>query len=130
MKIISLILLFAAFAGLHNVKAQTVNTDSAHAASVAGHDAYRFRLNHSDYKKFTSEHFPASSDYFKPTARYASSAALLADSVYVKTFRLAAYNKALHQKAHSAGHTLLIGGVITAAVVILAAFLSGPHEKY
>jgi hypothetical protein len=130
MKIISLFLLFAALAGIQNVKAQTAETDSAHTAGIASHDAFSFRLKHSDYKKFTSEHFPASSDYFKPTDRYASNAALLNDSAYVKTFRLAAYNKALHQKAHTAGHTLLIGGGITAAVVILLAFIAGPHEKY
>jgi len=130
MKIITLILLFAALAGIQKVKAQNANTDSAHAAGMASHDAYRFRLNHSDYKKFTSEHFPASSDYFKPTARYASNAALLIDSVYVQTFRLAAYNKALHQTPHSAGHTLLIGGGITAAAIILLAFIAGPHQKY
>ena len=63
----------------------------------AGKDARHFELDRATMKKFKAWHFSSSSDYFKPTANYASDASLLTDSTYVKAFRLAAFYHVLHK---------------------------------
>ena len=98
MKIIKTLLLAAAVVALQNAKAQTANTDSANTVSAAKWDARRFRLSNKDYKKFSIEHFATSSDYFKPDKRSTSNTAMLNDSLYVHTFKTAAFYTVLDQR--------------------------------
>jgi hypothetical protein len=94
---------------------------------TAQHDAKEFALDPALLVRFKTEHFPATSDYFKPTAAYTSNSSLLTDSSYVQTFRAEAYNRAYHQRVNPTGHGFLIGGIIavgTAIVVLIAVALS------
>jgi len=94
---------------------------------TAQHDAKEFALDAALLVRFKTEHFPATSDYFKPTAAYASNPGMLTDSSYVQTFRAEAYNRAYHQREHPTGHGILIGGIIaagTAVIVVIAVALS------
>lgn len=95
MKTTLLLLFIAAITAKQNVAAQTTGVDSAQTVDAAKSDAYRFRLSSGNFKKFRTEHFPATSDHFKPSAMEASNTALLDDSLYVRTFRMAAYYRAL-----------------------------------
>jgi hypothetical protein len=98
MKIIKTLLLAAAVIVLQNAKAQTAAADSANTVSAAKWDARRFRLSSEDYKKFSIEHFAPGSDYFKPDKRTTSNPAMLNDSLYVQTFKTAAFYIALDQR--------------------------------
>ncbi|WPU96683.1 hypothetical protein SNE25_14255 [Mucilaginibacter sabulilitoris] len=103
--------------------AQTISRDSAMVES-ASTDAKNFKLDGSNFKKFKAHHFPATSDYFKPTPLNVSDTTFLKDSTYVKTFRQLAYNKTLHRR--TTGHSvLLIGGISVAVVAIVGLIALG-----
>jgi len=96
---------------------ETVYTSPAQQAAQA--DAQKFSLDKALLTRFKTEHFPATSDYFKPSITTAASSAMLNDSSYVQTFRFEAYSRAYHQREHPAGHAFLIGGIIAAGIAII-----------
>src|SRR5471030_3255196 len=98
MKTALLLLVIAAITALQTAKAQTTNSGSLEIVRAAQRDARFFRLSRSDYNKFMTEHFPATSDYFKPSARATSNKALLNDSLYIRSYRTAAFYMALDQR--------------------------------
>ncbi len=136
MLIVSLLLLVFV---VGNVFAQSIKKDSI--IKIATADAQNFQLNKSDLEKFRIDrrdqlvqmHKPSkmfdrnyqeqvrtqkvdyTSDYFKPTKATVSDSTLLTDSVYVKAFREAAYNKTL--KRRTAGHYIAVYGSIATGVV-------------
>jgi len=123
--------------------AQDIKRDSIIKIAMA--DAENFELNKKDMEKFRIDrrdqllgmHDPSkmfdrnyreqvrtqkvdyTSDYFKPTKAMVSDSTLLTDSVYVKAFRDAAYNKTL--KKRTAGHYIAIFGSIA---VVVTAFIA------
>jgi len=92
MKKVLLVLLIAASA-----KAQATHQDSVRIKQ-AKKDARFFKLKKSELRRFNTEHFLATSDYFNPTAR-TSAPVLLNDSAYVQSYRNAAFYNAVHQSA-------------------------------
>ena len=86
-------------------------------------DAQRFALTKPMIKRFKTEHFAPTSDYFKPVAANVSNPMLLNDSGYVQTFRFEAYNKSYHQRLHPVGHGLLITGIVTSVTALIVALL-------
>ena len=100
------------------------NTPSQQAAQS---DAKNFGFSKPMLTRFKTEHFPETSDYFKPSAAGGSNPAMLNDSSYVQTFRYEAYNRAYHQRKNPTGHGILIAGIIaagTAIIVIISIALS------
>src|ERR1700733_5586644 len=94
----TLLLLFAAtIIVFQNIKAQRTHNDSTEVINAARRYSISFRLSNKNLKKFQSEHFPATSDYFKPNARNTPKV-LLNDSLFVKTFRILAFDNVLDQK--------------------------------
>jgi hypothetical protein len=87
-----LTVIFVAVITLRHAAAQHTPNDSVKIATSARQDARAFKLNDDDRKKFKAENFPATSDHFKPTAAHASKPELLNDSLYVQTFRDAAFS--------------------------------------
>jgi len=83
----------------------------------AGKDARHFELDKATMKKFKAWHFSSTSDYFKPTANYASDASLLTDSTYVRAFRLAAFYQVVHK---STQHPWI--GITIATVSVATSF--------
>ncbi len=98
MKIALLFLFFAGTLTL-NTTAQIIARDSAGIIRKARRDAVRFKLKTNDLKKFILEHWPASSDYFKPVASRGVDRSLLKDSVYVAAYRNAAFISAAHERS-------------------------------
>jgi hypothetical protein len=105
MKKVLLALLIAASA-IASAKAQATHQDSVRIKQ-AKKDARFFKLNKNELKRFNSEHFPATSDYFNPTAGK-SAPALLNDSVYVQSYRNAAFYNAVHQSAMPTFRDMLV----------------------
>jgi hypothetical protein len=99
----SLFLLLAVIALLQTVEAQTTNPVPSQVINAAHRDALHFSLNWDDYQKFLTEHFPPGSDYFKPS-RHTSTAVLLKDSLYLQTFRTAAFYAVLDQRTPPPAH--------------------------
>ena len=128
-----------------NLLAQNAKTDSI--VKIATADAQNFQLKKPDMEKFRmdrrdqqvgvrnpskmfdrnymeqvrTQKVDYTSDYFKPTKAMVSDSTLLKDSVYVKAFRDAAYNKTV--KRH-AGHYIAIFGSIAAGIALIIGFLS------
>jgi len=94
-----LLLLFAAIIITQNVDAQKTHEDSTEVINAAHRRAMHFQLTNSDLEKFHREHFPATSDYFKPDRGIPK--VLLADSLFVKTYRLVAFDNVLDQQTVS-----------------------------
>ncbi len=92
---------------LNHASAQTTPEDSARIIRWATRDARTFRLNTADLKKFRAENFPSMSDHFKPTAASTSRAQLLNDSLYVQTFRDAAFYNTINRRRPSL-HDILV----------------------
>jgi hypothetical protein len=91
---------------------------------TAGKDAQYFKLDKKTMKKFKAGNFPSTSDYFKPTAYYASDAALLNDSLYVKAFRQVAFYRVLHKSMQHPVLGLAIAGVsVVGGIVLFFEFL-------
>jgi hypothetical protein len=94
-----LLLLFASIVVTKNVDAQKTHADSTEVINAAHRDAMHFMLSNSDLEKFHKEHFPVTSDYFKPTRGVPK--VLLADSLFVKTYKLVAFDNVLDQRTVS-----------------------------
>jgi len=90
-----IVLFFIAALAITSTRAQATHQDSV-MVNRAKKDARFFKLKKSEMKRFNSEYFPATSDYFNPTAK-TSAPALLNDSVYVRSYRNTAFYNALHQ---------------------------------
>jgi hypothetical protein len=97
MKTIGLLLVIVSLALVQDVKAQSAKADSARVVRIARRDANSFRLKKDILQKFYTEHFPVTSDYFKPAVSGVSNAALLNDSLYVKTYRTTAFCNTINQ---------------------------------
>ncbi len=108
MKTLICLLFFAAVFTIPNAEAQTTPIDSAGIIKTANHDARHFTLKMRVLREFNKEHFLTSSDYFKPAPRYASNPALLNDSLYVQTFRNAAFYNALNQRTPPSVRDMLL----------------------
>jgi hypothetical protein len=113
-KILILIQLFMLFAA-SSLVAQNISSGSIIKAAKA--DGKRLRLDSIGWQRFKADKQNYSSDLFKPVPALVSDTILLRDSAYVKAFRRAAYEKASHSR--TAGHYILIGGVITSGVVVI-----------
>ncbi len=100
---------------------KTVYTNADQQAAQM--DAQSFALTKPMLKRFKTEHFAPTSDYFKPVSADVSNPALLNDSGYVQTFRFEAYNKSYHQRLHPVAHGLLIAGIITSITALVVAVL-------
>lgn len=57
------------------------------------------RLSHAENLRFMADKKNSNSDLFKPDSKYVFNTAFLFDSVYVKTFRMAAYQMALYDNS-------------------------------
>lgn len=101
----TLLVLFIIIASAFYTHAQT-HQDSVRAKR-AKVDARSFKLKKSELKRFNTEYFPATSDYFNPTAS-TSAPELLRDSVYVQAYRTAAFYNAIHQGTAPRARDLLI----------------------
>ncbi len=104
------------------LKAESLPVDSL--VKIAQSDAKKFRLNKADMKRFRKDRRNSNSDFFKPAKNSVSDTTLLADSVYVKAYRLAAYNKT--RKRRTVWHGVWIGAIADAAavVVIMTVYIS------
>jgi len=98
---------------------QYTHRDSLIKAAQA--DAKTFKLDNAVWKKYKRK-LPSTSDHFKPTEANQKNHALLTDSVYVKAYRKAAYNKNEHRR--TPWHYVLVGGSILAVgYVALATYI-------
>jgi hypothetical protein len=66
-----------------------------HVREVAKWDGSKQRLTSEQTKRFITAKNISTSDFFKPKKKFVSDTAFLNDSVYVKAFRLGAYQRAL-----------------------------------
>jgi hypothetical protein len=106
-------------------------TDVARIIAMAKTDGRRLRLSPAQRQKFNADKKNAGSDLFKPALNTVSDPLMLNDSVYAKAFRMAAYKKAFGYRKRTAGHYILVGGIIAAsaaaALVIVAISLWVAH---
>jgi hypothetical protein len=86
---------------------QTPHRDSLIKAAKA--DAKSFRVDHATWKKYKRK-LPSTSDHFKPIEGRQENRTLIADSIYVKAYRQAAYQKNKHRR--TPWHYVLVGGSI------------------
>ena len=98
-------LFFIAVIAITCAEAQATHQDSVRA-NRAKKDARHFKLKKSELKRFNTEHLPATSDYFNPTMK-TSKPELLKDSVYVRSYKTAAFYNALHQSMAPSFHKML-----------------------
>jgi hypothetical protein len=97
-KKILLILLATAACLVQKANAQhKTHEDSTEVINAAHRYGAGFRLRDKELEKFHAEHFPATSDYFKPDARVPK--VLTTDSLFVKTYKLVAFDQALDEKS-------------------------------
>jgi hypothetical protein len=115
--IISLVLISAAS---NNLIAQTASKDSL--IKIAQADVKYFKLNSEDFTIFRKNKGNYTSDFFKPKVGAVSDTLLLKDSVYVKAYRQAAYNKSL--KKRTVGHYMLVGGAVYVGVTVVVAIVA------
>ena len=86
-----LLLLFLII-GLSNfLYAQVSHNDSL--IQQAKIDSRKFSISKSDLKKFKKQRWLSTADYFKPSVKNTSNVYLLTDSVYVKSYRMAAFRR-------------------------------------
>ena len=71
--------------------------DSTEVINAGRRYGAAFRLRNKDLKKFHEEHFAPTSDYFKPDRRIPK--VLTSDSLFVKTYKAVAYDRALDQQS-------------------------------
>jgi hypothetical protein len=95
----TLLLLLVGLAAIQNINAQATVRDSASVMRKAKLNARTFKLSRELQQKFKESNFPSSSDYFKPTIAYTSNADLLNDSLYVQSFRDAAFYNTVNSRA-------------------------------
>jgi hypothetical protein len=127
-----LLICFASF----NLTAQSINRDSlkriaftrdsiiqdsladvARIITMAKTDGRRLHLITPQRQKFIADKKNAGSDLFKPTLSTVSDTLMLNDSVYAKAFRMAAYKKAFGYRKRTAGHYVLVSGIVAASAV-------------
>ena len=92
---------------------------------IAQADVKKFKLSREDQKIFKADKSNFTSDLFKPGLAYTSNPSLLNDSVYVRTFRYAAFKKASNKR--STGHYVLLGTagyIIASAIAVLVIILA------
>lgn len=77
-------------------------------------DVRFFKLDKPTWKAFRKKRFEPTSDYFKPKLENVKNPTLIRDSIYVETYRAAAFDKTKHR------HTTIF--YVSIAVVVLAAF--------
>ena len=95
--------------------------DVARIITMAKTDGRRLHLSAAQRQKFNADKKNAGSDLFKPTLSKVSDPLMLNDSVYAKEFRMVAYKKAFGYRKRTAGHYILVGGIVAASAA--AAFL-------
>jgi hypothetical protein len=101
-----LILLAFAVCLVQKANAQhKTHEDSTEVINAAHRYANGFRLRDKELEKFHTDHFPVTSDYFKPSSRFPK--VLTNDSLFVKTYRLVAFDQVLDEKSF---HPLLPPG--------------------
>lgn len=99
---------------------QTVSKDSI--IKIAQTDVKLFKLSSEDFQIFRKNKGNYTSDFFKPKLGAVSDTLLLKDSVYVKAYRQAAYNKSL--KKRTIGHYILVGGAVYAVLTVVVAIVT------
>jgi hypothetical protein len=92
---------------------QATHRDSLTKAAKA--DAKTFRLDDAIWKKYKRK-LPSTSDHFKPTEANQKNRELLTDSVYVKAYRQATFNKNKHRR--TPWHYVLVGGSIAGGLFV------------
>jgi hypothetical protein len=95
--------------------AQNSSCDSI--TNLGAADGKKLRLSPIERKHFDADKRNNNSDLFKPGKGFVSDTSLLKDSAYVKAFRVAAYEKAVHSR--TTGHYVLFGGIIAVSAFIL-----------
>jgi hypothetical protein len=115
---ITLLLLSVVIPMAQNVKAQATFKDSASITRTAKVNARTFRLSRELQLKFKENNFPSSSDYFKPTIAYTSDVDLLKDSLYVQSFRYAAFYNTVKGRIRPTFRDLLIPHLPSRQLVI------------
>jgi hypothetical protein len=68
--------------------------------SIARWDARKLKLSFTQTQEFKADIKNNRSDFFKPQRKFVSDTTLMLDSVYVKAFRLAAYEKAIDDNSN------------------------------
>jgi len=111
LRILFLFLLLAT--GLSAGRCQSTHRDSL--IKAARIDAKKIRLDDAIWKKY-KRRLPVTSDYFKPAQVKAENASYLSDSVYVQTYRKAAFKKNKHRR--TPWHYVLVGGSIVSGVFV------------
>ncbi|CAM4009854.1 hypothetical protein SAMN06265348_101132 [Pedobacter westerhofensis] len=95
---------------------------------AARNDAKKFRLDDAVWKKYRRA-LPATSNYFNPVGQNQKNQTLLNDSLYVKTYRKAAYkhNRGRRTPLHYVivGTGILAAAAVAGAIVLLIAL--GPN---
>jgi len=86
---------------------------------MANTDGRRLRLSPAQREKFNADKKNAGSDLFKPTLVTVSDTMKLRDSVYAKAFRTAAYQKALKYRKRTAGHYILVSGIVVVSAALV-----------
>jgi len=103
--------------------AQTVHKDSIENIAVKDVKSL-FKLKNPQLHNFRKYRYTSSSDYFKPSELNVSNGSLLKDSVYVNSYRTAAYYQT--KKRRTAAHYIVLGAgtVVVASTVVLFALLA------
>lgn len=109
---------------MHNVFAQSKPADSSKIIRKAQKFARSFRLDAGLQQKFIAANFPASSDYFKPGTDMVSEPALLKDSLFVKTFKEAAFANTQKMLKNNSG----VPAVVISAPEVSSATMSKARD--
>lgn len=117
-------LLTSALSG--NAFSQTSYPDSIKRIAVA--DVQNFMLKEETIKKIRNQRSESSSDYFKPSKEQASNTSLLNDSIYVKAYRDAAYNKIRNSKAETKRGGIGTVGYVAGALAVFAVVFVGLNK--
>lgn len=118
-----LLVLFSSF----QLAAQNLKADSTIIKTkIAIADARYFKISKQAWKAYKKHQFIYSSDYFRPTAINTDHVELLTDSIYVKAFKKAAYQKT--SKRRTVGHYVLAGymiGTVSYAIILVIELATG-----
>jgi hypothetical protein len=114
-----------------NLLAQTLGVDSV--ISIAKEDGRKFRLTPQQKERFKADKKNSGSDLFKPNAGNVSDVSLLKDTLYVRTFRMAAYKRNRHTTWHYVlwygAAAYLVACIIDFAVLNPAPDVPAPGSK-
>jgi hypothetical protein len=121
-----ILLLLLSFVPTVQLFAQKAQPDSVTIKiELAKADARHFRPNKQIRTARKNRLLLNSSDYFMPTANTVSNSKLLTDSVYVKAFKDAAYNRSIHNgktSYYAVVSAEIIGGALVAGALLILAF--------